>query len=243
MRRHPIALLTAFACLTVCAKAAPTYRVFSGECDALAAFINELGSLGLSSSLVDFETMPDGSPSRTVTLGNPVTYSINLPISVTFSTSALQLDLEGLVNSPMTVSGQYHMHPGPLGIEGNNAQQPISATFHCNVAAAGLWLTDIDNWSHTDAWVGWTFHDGTRRIADFDASRLAESHFFGLITYSDSTRSAAANSIVRIDFDQTADNATCVDDVYFAVIPAPSALVLGSIGIGFVNWLCRRRIL
>jgi parallel beta-helix repeat protein len=183
-------------------------------------FENEMDSLNLNNALIDFETYPDGSVSSPgVSPAYPLIYASGLPADVIIESEQGQL----AYFSPTFMSGSGY------GIEPYNEQVPngwvgeITVLFSQPVAAAGIWLLDIDNWSGIDAYATWTFSDGSTHTETFNNTDAPANYFFGLVTYQDESKSLPYDSIASFTFEELGGNANFATNLLFGIsIPEPS---------------------
>lgn len=241
------------------------YRIFTGIPNLAPQdnFIALQNSLGLDVGIIDFETLPDGSP----TLGNtdsgrfpagqyPVRYDNGFPTAVSLSSSITQTADLALPSDSNPVISQTHVSPF-FALNANPAfdhTAEIFVAFANPVSAAGIWLTGVDDFlSGPDAIVTWYFEDGDSLSQTSDTAGRVVNQFFGLVTYEDDTRGTAFDSILGMSFRQLGGNANQGDNLIFGRLPlvspeppvsVPEPGTLGLFGIGlFALALGRRQAL
>jgi hypothetical protein len=211
------------------------YRIFQGQnLTPENQFTSKLSQLSLSTGLIDFEKGPSGdniqSFSGRFSAGTyPVTYSIGLPTSAQFEAGVPQL-------ADLSISNTFPITPSTM-IQPNAAfdvTAPVTVTFGKPVAAAGLWLLDVDNFvAGNDAFVSWHFTDGSVYTKFLDTNGRTSNDFFGLTTFTDATKNDALDAIEKITFRQLGGNATRFDNVHFgAVTPESLERPVADVGSG-----------
>jgi len=163
----------------------------------------------------------------------------------TYTGSHLQI-----TNQSADGMGNAHSSPNKLSVWGNQPWVPKEKTsfvllFGHPVTEVGFWLTG-------------TFHDTTVNAFDYDANLLetfvqtypcvgplAPDGTPWDYYYDRELRfiSIGASAISTLSIQPSAYDSFSIDDVSYNVVPAPGALLLGSIGVGLVGWLKRRRVL
>ena len=146
------------------------------------------------------------------------------------------LDFGPINGFSYTMSASLDLWSGPGNMSTNNAFDPINIAFTGSAVTAvggNFWPTDIaggDVVGNIDLWLS----DGTTLTivnADF-------STFRGFVS------DGAAFTSMSLSIPGPTIQWPTVDDFYVGqVIPAPGAILLASIGAGFVGWLRRRRTL
>ena len=144
-------------------------------------------------------------------------------------------------------SGLYVIDPGPsffdadfIPVSGENVFAPddwpvspqgtLTISFGTPVYALGAWFLDVEaDYANTGIEVGGTLYSFSANQGDNSQS------FLGIVS---STSFTTAKIHMATG---PASNGVGIDDVTYAVIPAPGAILLGSIGVCLVGWLRRRR--
>lgn len=203
------------------AQATPFFKVFNdGEFEYLGPnlskedpFKSENTSLGTTLGKVDFEVLPDGSPPGNLAgagYGNAVTFHYQVPTDVTLHTTTSNILYPGNTR----IEGGYGVAVSPTYTD------PIAVAFASPVAASGIWLLDIDNFtSGPDAFATWDFIDGSAYTVLFDTSSARPKNwFFSLISYTDASFTQASNDIVGFTFGELGGNATYADNLYVGML-------------------------
>jgi hypothetical protein len=146
-------------------------------------------------------------------------------------------------------SGLYVIDPGPghfdadfIPVSGENVFAPddwpvspqgtLTMSFGTPVYALGAWFLDVESdYAGTGIAVGGTLYSFSADQGDDSQS------FLGIV--SSSPFMTATIHMATGPF----SNGVGIDDVMYSVVPAPGAVLLGSIGVGLVGWLRRRRTL
>ena len=96
---------------------------------------------------------------------------------------------------------------------------------------------DIEAWSRNTAASG---DPSNAVLLDSLSASTINNAAIGPVTL----EAGSGNSIYTLRWrDPDSKNLAILDDISLTVIPAPGAILLGSIGVGFVGWLRRRRTL
>lgn len=169
------------------------------------------------------------------------------------STTILGNRYSGLAGSPVlsvdASSGLYVIDPGPnffdadfIPVSGENVFAPdnyptspqgtLTISFGTPVFALGAWFLDVEaDYAGTGIEVGGTLYAFSANQGDDSQS------FLGIISTSPFTTAKIQMAT------GPATNGVGIDDVKYAVVPAPGAILLGGIGIALVGWLRRNRSL
>jgi hypothetical protein len=169
------------------------------------------------------------------------------------STTILGTRYSGLPGSPILSvdagSGLYVIDPGPnwfeedfIPVSGENVFAPdnyptspegtLTISFGTPVYALGAWFLDVEtDYAGTGIEVAGTLYHFSANQGDNSQS------FMGIVSSSSFTTAKIKMAT------GPSTNGVGIDDVTYAVVPVPGAILLGGIGVGLVGWLKRRRSL
>jgi len=198
---------------------------------------------------------------------------IALGLSVTlaapsFAALTLNVDADPYAQKYYTGSATYPVLVMPTSLYGDNEITFVGEIYGTGgdpeFIAAGASGNTFDVTNDTGAWSSLTFdfdpkyvvtditfiYGGNPNYIDieiYDGATLLDSRHLptnaapaGPLTLS----AGEGNSITQIRWrDPDSLNFAALDNISLEVIPAPGAILLGSIGVGFVGWLRRRRTL
>ena len=202
----------------------------------LTSFQTSLTSLSLTAELIDFETLPDGTPAGAGDVGrsSPETFNIfGGSNTATFSTGS-----SFVYENFVSISASHSLR--------EDASAPTELAYGSPVAAIGVFALDIDNLVSDAASAIYHSTILADVVQNFDNQGGAENSvaFFGAIATNDAL-DTAADILTGVTYDQSnvsTPEFTYLDDLHSAsaaAIPEPTSLAL--FGLGLVGLSYRRR--
>ena len=202
----------------------------------LTSFQNALAGLGLTADLINFESLPNGTPVGAGDVFRPSPENFNLFDGA--NTATLQTGSGFVYEDFVSVSPSHSLRETSSG--------PTALGFGAPVAAVGVFALDIDNLianAVTVVYRSITVSDVVQQFDNSGGSANAVA-FLGAIA-TDDTLSVARNILSGATYNLSNVNTpefTYLDDLRVAAVPEPSSLLLISIGmVTPVLIRCRRK--
>ena len=181
--------------------------------------------------------------------GNPVgsfysTIGINFSNAVwTINKIGTEYDTSGQASAPLSIRDQgtqgFNSSLDPLLITFDTTQEYVSI-LGVNVGFAGVRMDAYDSI------VGGNLLDSSEAFGITLKGEIPPSTTGGLFSHEEFLLEVAAQNIMRVELyrpNPVANDGVHYDNLTFTPVPAPGAILLGSIGVGLVGWLRRRRTL